>query len=170
MTYSSDRTNETDGLSYKRNQSSESHLFISSSNLTSSSYSNRNTNNKKKQVAISEVVYGEKNSDLFKKIFLNCTHTCCMYCDRNGPSLIFEVPVYTEFYIILKNKNIKIRFITEITSSNVNFCKQIIRNFGAEIKHLKGAKGNFFLSDNKEFVSTSSLKKISPFLQHIIVT
>lgn len=130
------------------------------SNSTSWKDANSNTNNEKKQVAVTQVLYGEKDSsDLFKKIFLDCRHTCCIYCDRNEPSLIFKVPSYTELYTVLKNNNIRIRFITEITTGNINFCKKIIQKFGAEIKHLKGAKGNFIISDNKEFVSANSEKK-----------
>ncbi|WP_148685714.1 sensor histidine kinase [Candidatus Nitrosocosmicus hydrocola] len=120
---------------------------------------NANTNNRLKH-EIDKIVHGEKeSSDIFSEIFSTCKKMCLIYCDQNGPTLTFDVPLYTEFYNILKNKNVKIQIITEITPENLRDCKRMISNFGVEMKHLDKAKGNFLISDNNQFVAVNFLEK-----------
>jgi hypothetical protein len=60
--------------------------------------------------------------------------------------------------IDLHRKGIKQRLITEITSDNVAYCKEL-RKFTNEIRHLDGIKGNFSVSDEKEYVAIATIQK-----------
>jgi two-component system, OmpR family, sensor histidine kinase VicK len=52
---------------------------------------------------------------------------------------------------------VKFRYVTEITKDNVSYCKEMLKF--AEIRHLDGVKGNFEVSDEKEYVGTATLKE-----------
>ncbi|HYX55729.1 MAG TPA: hypothetical protein VE818_12445, partial [Nitrososphaeraceae archaeon] len=51
----------------------------------------------------------------------------------------------------------KFRYVTEITKDNISYCKEMLKF--AEIRHLDGVKGNFEVSDEKEYVGTANLKE-----------
>ena len=46
------------------------------------------------------------------------------------------------------NRGIKSRYITEITSENAKYCKELMKY--VEVRHLEGAKGNFAIADKRE--------------------
>jgi two-component system, OmpR family, sensor histidine kinase VicK len=52
---------------------------------------------------------------------------------------------------------VKFRYVTEITKDNISYCKEMLKF--AEIRHLDGVKGNFEVSDEKEYVGTANLKQ-----------
>ncbi|MBV9176412.1 MAG: hypothetical protein JO297_05190 [Nitrososphaeraceae archaeon] len=62
--------------------------------------------------------------------------------DVNGPSILVipNHPV-TNAIIDMKNRGVKIRFITEITHDNIQYCKELMKI--AEVRHLDEVKGNF---------------------------
>ncbi|HEX7143347.1 MAG TPA: HAMP domain-containing sensor histidine kinase [Nitrososphaeraceae archaeon] len=67
-----------------------------------------------------------------------------------------------------KNKGVKFRYITEVTTKNISYCKNMIKYFGAEIRHLDGVKGNFEISDDgEEYVATANLQEAKPLKQLI---
>jgi hypothetical protein len=68
--------------------------------------------------------------------------------DSTLPS--FSVGKVKEGYVAAKKRGVKIRYITEITKGNLEYCMEIM-NF-AELRHLDGVKGNFAVSDT-EYVS-----------------
>ena len=47
--------------------------------------------------------------------------------DKNGPSIIIKSEIYKSFYIKAKNRGAKIRFITEITKDNIQYCKRQVK-------------------------------------------
>jgi two-component system, OmpR family, sensor histidine kinase VicK len=81
-----------------------------------------------------EILYGTDNIvkraiggfHTIKERLDNCT-------DSTGPSVFFNTPVWKEF-IELKNRSIKLRFITEITKDNINYSKEFSKV--AELRHL----------------------------------
>jgi signal transduction histidine kinase len=107
-----------------------------------------------------EILFGsdkivKRAIDDFHKIkerFDNCT-------DATGPSVFFNTPVWNEF-VNLKNRGIKLRFITEITKDNVNYCKELIKI--TELRHIDGIKGNFGISDGKDYGGSASVKEGQP--------
>ncbi|HJT84147.1 MAG TPA: HAMP domain-containing sensor histidine kinase [Nitrososphaeraceae archaeon] len=67
-----------------------------------------------------------------------------------------------------KNRKVKFRYVTDITKENISYCKQLIKLFNAELRHLDEVKGNFEISDGgKEYVATASLQKAKPLKQLI---
>ena len=89
-------------------------------------------------------MYGAENivrrilSDLpkIKERFDNCT-------DFKGPSVFLETPIWKE-YVKLKDRGVKLRFITEITKGNIHYCKELMNI--AELWHLDRVKGNFAIA------------------------
>ena len=65
----------------------------------------------------------------------------------------------------VKNKCIKLRYVTEITKDNVNYVKEILTF--SEIRHLDGLKGNFEVADEKEYVAVATLYKAQSIPQLI---
>ena len=53
------------------------------------------------------------------------------------------------------SRQIRLRFITEITKDNLQFCKEVAET--VEVRHLEGVKGNFGISDG-EYISISTIE------------
>ena len=66
--------------------------------------------------------------------------------DLNGSSMLVipNHPVTTAF-IDMKNRGVKMRFITEITKDNIKYCRQLMKI--AEIRHLDDVNGNMGIVD-----------------------
>ena len=66
--------------------------------------------------------------------------------DSDAPS-IFLIPNHpiTKAFRELKDKEIKIRFIAEITNDNLSYCKELMKI--CELRHLDKVKGNFGVMD-----------------------
>jgi hypothetical protein len=60
----------------------------------------------------------------------------------------------------LKNKNIKLRLIKEVTKDNIARCKELLKI--TELRHLDGIKGNFGIVDGNIIgdLSTENLIKV----------
>ncbi|AIF83555.1 histidine kinase [Candidatus Nitrososphaera evergladensis SR1] len=80
-----------------------------------------------------------------KYTFDNCT-------DSAGPSIFLgNEPLKTE-YSKLKDRGVKLRFITEITRDNVSYCKQLMRV--ADVRHLNKVRGNFGIVDKRLYAAS----------------
>jgi signal transduction histidine kinase len=64
------------------------------------------------------------------------------------PQLAIEIEQIKKAFIDAKNRGIKLRYITEITSENISFCRELIKIVD-ELRHLDGIKGNFMLSESE---------------------
>src|SRR5215207_3854673 len=78
---------------------------------------------------------------------IRATYDLCL--DISGPYLILETEPIKKAYFELKNRGVKIRFITEITTNNISYCKEMIRI--ADVRHLDGIKGNFVIADGANY-------------------
>ena len=79
-----------------------------------------------------------------------------------------DVESIKEARINAKNRGVKFRYVTEVTEKNISYCKEMIKYFGAEIRHLDGIKGNFEISDDgEEYVATANLQEAKPLKQLI---
>ena len=65
-------------------------------------------------------------------------------------------------YLDARDRGLSIRYLTEITKDNLEYCKEIM-NFG-EVRHLESLIGNFVVSE-KEYLGEASGKE---FLSHLI--
>jgi hypothetical protein len=82
--------------------------------------------------------------------------------DVNGPSMLVipNHPV-TNACIDMKNRGVKMRFITEITKDNIKYCRQLMKI--AEIRHLDKVKGNFGVGDKRVYhAGATSSKSATP--------
>ncbi len=71
--------------------------------------------------------------------------TCMNYTGRH---LAIEIPKIRKAFIDAKARGIKVRYLTEITSENISFCKELMSIIGVEeLRHLDGIKGSFTLSE-----------------------
>jgi hypothetical protein len=109
-----------------------------------------------------EVVYDEediKNSTL--NLLSNAKFTLDNCIDSTGPSIVVASghTISNEFYK-MKKREIKIRFITEITKENIKYCKELMNC--AEVRHLDEIKGNFGILDGIYYRATPKGKAASP--------
>ena len=79
-----------------------------------------------------------------------------------------DVESIKEARIKAKNRGVKFRYVTEVTSKNISYCKEMIKYFGAEIRHLDDVKGNFEISDDgTEYVAIANIQEAKPLKQLI---
>ena len=103
-----------------------------------------------------EVSYGIENTTNMLLHFLYKTKNSVDVCtDCIGPLLTLKFEQYKKGLIDLTERNIRIRFITEITTKNIHHVKELGKIFN-EIRHLDGCKGNFAINET-EYISTPSL-------------
>lgn len=101
--------------------------------------------------------------------FVNNTKNKLDAClDANGPSVMIEVQYIKEARINAKDRGVNFRYITDINKENISYCKKIIKEFNAELRHLDEVKGNFEINDSgKEYIATATLQKAKPLKQLI---
>jgi signal transduction histidine kinase len=105
-----------------------------------------------------EVLYGIENTiSKGVKFMQNAKEQMDLFGEKNGPSIIIEYPdIYKKNYIAAKNRGVKIRFITEITTDNIHYCKEI-RGIVTEMRHLEGLTGGIAVTE-KEYMTTTTLR------------
>jgi two-component system, OmpR family, sensor histidine kinase VicK len=64
-----------------------------------------------------------------------------------------------------KKRGVEFRYVTEITNHNLSYCKEMIEF--ADLRHLNGVRGNFEISDSREYVATATLQEEKPVSQLI---
>jgi two-component system sensor histidine kinase VicK len=89
-------------------------------------------------------------------------HTVDGCVDLNGPS-IFVIPNHpvTKAYVDMKNRGVRIRFISEITKENIQYCKELMKVV-TELRHLDEVKGNFGVADRKVYHASATGIKSAP--------
>jgi len=96
-----------------------------------------------------QILYDEQEILNAIKRFQANTKTFWGACvDSSLPS--FSVGQVKQGYVDAKNRGVSIHYITEITLANLPYCNEIMQL--AELRHLKGVKGNFAVGD-AEFVA-----------------
>jgi signal transduction histidine kinase len=120
--------------------------------LNSSQYPSENT----------EVIFGSENiikSTLELYSIAKSTLDNCI--DSTGPSILVipDHPI-TKAHYEMKERGIKIRFITEITKENLPYCKKLME-YG-ELRHLGEIKGNFGILDGTYYRASAKAKASSP--------
>ena len=102
-----------------------------------------------------EVIYGVENFinytlDLWSKIRINAD----VCADCNGPSLFVTPNNLLNFgYRALRDRGIKLRYITEITKDNIHYCKELMKI--CDLRHLDEIKGNFGVGDGLYYRATA---------------
>jgi two-component system sensor histidine kinase VicK len=103
-----------------------------------------------------DLVHGSENIvDLLVQFMHKATLRIDVCVDHTRPGLAIEIRRLMDAFIDAKNRQVKIRYITEITKDNLDYCKELI-SIVDEFRHLNGIKGNFYLSE-EEYAAPSTL-------------
>lgn len=85
--------------------------------------------------------------------------------DSLSPSFSMGIKQIRNGYDDFKKRNVKIRFITEITKNNLAYCKELLQY--VELRHIEGLKGNMAVTET-EYVATANLAgEAKPTIQTI---
>ncbi len=101
--------------------------------------------------------------------FSHIKHIADICADSNAPYSHFMLKPVREAFIQLKNRGVRIRFITEITKENLHYSKELMKI--VELRHLDGIKGNFGISDGingMEYRASPTSKKEDTPSEYII--
>ena len=123
------------------------------------------TNNQSSGSEKTEVLYGSEKTAQAITRFLRGSQISLNICaDSTWPSLAIRVEAFSKGISDVKTRNVRLRFITEITIDNIEYCKELMQI--SELRHLDGIKGNFATSEN-EYASWATLQEAN-LLQQII--
>jgi two-component system sensor histidine kinase VicK len=113
-----------------------------------------------------EVLYGANNALERGVYFMSrVKNKMDIYFDNRAPSIVINIDEYRNGYRDIKRRGGKIRLLTEITSENIEYCKQLM-NIVDEIRHVDGIKGGLAISET-EFMATTMLEEGTPLTQVI---
>src|SRR5919198_3023528 len=88
--------------------------------------------------------------------------------DNSGPAIhIMYEPIWNGL-LQLKEKGVKIRGVTEITSDNISYCKKLSEV--CELRHLDGVRTNFGIADGKEALLHGVSQEANPLSQAIVTS
>ena len=88
--------------------------------------------------------------------------------DHNAPSSHVELRSVWNAFSELRSKNVKVRFITEITKENISYSKQLMKI--VELRHLDEIMGNFGIVDGIEYRASPTSKEGRPPPEYVIST
>lgn len=116
-----------------------------------------------------EVLYG--NDKIIKttlETFAWVKETMVGSLDSAGPAIHIDYePIWTGL-VKLKEKGVKIRVVTEITSSNITYCKKLMDV--CELRHLDGVRTNFAIADGREALLHGVSQETNPLSQAILTS
>ena len=113
-----------------------------------------------------EVVYGTSNVlNTEIQFFSNARLKVDTCMDYTRPSLALGIESIRKSFLDAKGRDVKLRYITEITIENISYCKELMKI--ADVRHLDGIKGNFMVSD-KEYLAPAASNNTSNIASQII--
>jgi two-component system sensor histidine kinase VicK len=114
-----------------------------------------------------EVLYGEQNIMNTILHFLSNEDRIDACGDSNAPAFVLKV--YKKLMEnAKKEEGIRLRFLTDINSENIIYCKELMR-FAEVVRHVEGIKANFAVRDEDYIGIATSNSALQPSIQsHII--
>lgn len=126
-----------------------------------------------------EVLYGiDKNVKAILEFMNKSKYRYDVYADSKCPFFVIKMEALRKAYVEFVRKGGHIRFITEITKENLNYCKEIMNN--VELRHIEGIKGivrineeeyqsNLAIQESKfaSILFRSTFKKVMKVQQHV---
>ena len=94
--------------------------------------------------------FTEKPEELCLRILSKSIEKLDCFYDKNGSAAQMDNELLWNTIAQLKYKGTKLRLITEITKENIAYCKTMMRYF--DVRHVDGAKGNFGISDQQNYL------------------
>jgi len=118
-------------------------------------------------VEVTRVFYGVESVVNVVLQFLTQANNKIDACiDQTRPSLIIDIDILKQAFVVVKKRGIKLRYITEITKDNLSYCKQLLTMVD-ELRHLDGIKGNLYLSESEYLAPATFHEKGKPASQII---
>ncbi|MDQ3807858.1 MAG: HAMP domain-containing histidine kinase [Thermoproteota archaeon] len=112
-----------------------------------------------------EVIDGQENAmKILLQAMSNVQREALVCADSNSPAFSMGVAPVKDGYKGFTRRGIIIRFITEITSENLQYVKELM-NY-ANVRHMDNVKGNMAVSET-EYVATATIEKAKPIMQTI---
>jgi two-component system, OmpR family, sensor histidine kinase VicK len=112
-----------------------------------------------------QVVDGVENANNTIFQFLSNTKSRISVCsDSTGSSVSVGVELYETATIDLKNRGVKVKYVTEINKENIYYCKDLMKMID-ELRHLDGVKGNFAVSETEYLSPAAALEEAKPVRQ-----
>ena len=111
-----------------------------------------------------EVLTNPEDIDrVIHQTFSNISHNYGTCIDASGPAVVMSIEPMKKRLIVAHTRGVKIRFVTEITTDNLPYCKQMMEL--GEMRHLDGVQGNFGVSET-EYLASATLdkEKVVPLL------
>ena len=119
------------------------------------------------QEPTTEIVHGsDKVVDRFVQIMQNAQRKIDVCVDNTRPLLAVEFNQIRDAFIDARRRGVTIRYITEITKTNLRYCKELM-SIVDELRHLDGIKGNFYVTED-EYVAPSSFHEEREFSEWMI--
>jgi signal transduction histidine kinase len=103
-----------------------------------------------------------KSLDVLYKLQKSCDQ--CV--DHNAASVILMTEPIMQAYVDLKRRGIRVRFITEITQENIEYCREIMKI--ADVRHLDGISGNFTIADRTDYAGVATTEEAQPITQLLV--
>jgi two-component system, OmpR family, sensor histidine kinase VicK len=112
-----------------------------------------------------QVLHGfEKTTEAIIRFLYSAEDSMNICADYTWPSVAIGVEVFKKGLYELKKRNVKSRFVTDITKDNIKYCKELMQI--SELRHLDGVKGNFAVSE-KGYTASATMQEAS-LLQQVI--
>jgi two-component system sensor histidine kinase VicK len=106
----------------------------------------------------------ENANDAIFEFLGNAKSRLSVYSDSMGPSVSVGVELYNRAIIDLKNRGIKVKYVTEINKENIHYCKDLMKMID-ELRHLDGVKGNSAVSETEYLFVAAALQEAKPVQQ-----
>jgi hypothetical protein len=114
-----------------------------------------------------EVLHGEQNVVNTALQFTSKAKSRIDACvDYTRPALAVEVEQLREAFLDAKRTGVRLRYVTEITEDNVDYCKELLKMVD-ELRHLDGIKGNFYITETAYIAPATFHEKGEPAAQII---
>jgi signal transduction histidine kinase len=103
-----------------------------------------------------EVLHGQENVIGVVLHFTSRAKDIIDACiDSTRPLLAIEIKQLRKSFIDSKTRGVKLRYVTEVTKDNINYCKELLKIIN-QLRHIDGIKGNFYISET-EYISPATL-------------
>jgi hypothetical protein len=76
-------------------------------------------------------------------------------CDDRGVEVTIHTKAIWNGMELLKSKGVRLRWITDITKDNLNWCKEFVKI--VEVRHIDRIKGAFGVHDNKYYLASANV-------------
>jgi signal transduction histidine kinase len=106
-----------------------------------------------------EMIRGvEEASKIEQKIFSDVKEVLCVFADKNAPFLIARNDLYDESYHQMKERGIRILFLTDITKENDVCCKHMISEHGVVLRHSEDPiNGCLLVADERQLMARPAI-------------